>query len=61
MDAFVGNPPFAGKVGITSAGCPNYLEWLQTLHKGAHGNADISAHFFRRAPTLYSVPTARSA
>ncbi len=52
MDAFVGNPPFAGKIGITTAGGPYYLEWLQTLHKGAHGNADLSAHFFRRADTL---------
>ena len=27
----------------------NYLPWLQTLHEGAHGNADLVAHFFRRA------------
>lgn len=52
MDAFVGNPPFAGKNNITAAGGPHYLEWLQALHKGAHGNADLSAHFFRRADTL---------
>jgi hypothetical protein len=52
MDAFVGNPPFAGKNNITAAGGPYYLEWLQALHKGAHGNADLSAHFFRRADTL---------
>ena len=27
----------------------HYLHWLQTLHEGAHGNADLVAHFFRRA------------
>jgi hypothetical protein len=49
FDAIVGNPPFAGK-NITIAGNrANYLPWLQTLHEGAHGNADLVAHFFRRA------------
>lgn len=52
MDAFVGNPPFAGKNGITAAGGPEYLDWLKTIHEGAHGNADLSAHFFRRADSL---------
>jgi hypothetical protein len=52
MDAFVGNPPFAGKNGITAAGGPEYLDWLKTVHEGAHGNADLSAHFFRRADSL---------
>ena len=52
MDAFVGNPPFAGKNNITATGGPHYLEWLQTLHTGAHGNADLSAHFFLRAADL---------
>jgi hypothetical protein len=23
--------------------------WLQQAHNGAHGNADLVAHFFRRA------------
>ena len=52
MDAFVGNPPFAGKNGITETAGEGYLEWLQAVHVGAHGNADLSAHFFRRAATL---------
>jgi hypothetical protein len=52
MDAFVGNPPFAGKNGITESGGPGYLEWLQVAHEGAHGNADLSAHFFLRAGEL---------
>ncbi|MEZ4475065.1 MAG: DNA methyltransferase [bacterium] len=52
MDAFVGNPPFAGKNGISDAGGPHYIDWLKTVHEGAHGNADLSAHFFRRAADL---------
>jgi hypothetical protein len=52
MDAFVGNPPFAGKNGIAATGGPGYLDWLLRLHEGSHGNADLSAHFFRRADTL---------
>jgi Eco57I restriction-modification methylase/MmeI, target recognition domain len=49
FDAIVGNPPFAGKNTIISSNRRNYLPWLQTLHAGAHGNADLVAHFFRRA------------
>jgi hypothetical protein len=52
MDAFVGNPPFAGKNGIAEAGGDGYLDWLQVIHVGAHGNSDLSAHFFRRADVL---------
>ncbi|MFY2562605.1 DNA methyltransferase [Corallococcus terminator] len=49
IDGFVGNPPFAGKNSIIETGGENYLPWLQAVHEGAHGNADLSAHFFRRA------------
>ena len=49
FDAIVGNPPFAGKNTIIAGNTKNYLPWLQTLHEGAHGNADLVAHFFRRA------------
>jgi len=49
FDAIVGNPPFAGKNTIAATSGPRYLPWLQTLHEGAHGNADLVAHFFRRA------------
>lgn len=49
FDAIVGNPPFAGKNTIIAGNAKNYLPWLQTLHLGAHGNADLVAHFFRRA------------
>jgi N-6 DNA Methylase len=49
FDAVVGNPPFAGKNTISAASGSRYLPWLQSLHKGAHGNADLVSHFFRRA------------
>jgi len=49
FDAIVGNPPFAGKNTLINGNAKNYLPWLQTLHEGAHGNADLVAHFFRRA------------
>ncbi|WP_204524515.1 DNA methyltransferase [Bradyrhizobium sp. SUTN9-2] len=52
FDAIVGNPPFAGKVTISQASGPHYVPWLQTLHEGAHGNADLVAHFFRTAFAL---------
>lgn len=49
FDAIVGNPPFAGKNTLIAGHRDGYLGWLQTLHPGAHGNADLVAHFFRRA------------
>ncbi|MBX3226794.1 MAG: hypothetical protein KIT84_38755 [Labilithrix sp.] len=52
VDAFVGNPPFQGKNGILASGGPAYIPWLQVLHPGSHGNADLVAHFFRRTNTL---------
>ena len=52
FDAIVGNPPFAGKNTIIGGNSKNYLPWLQTLHADAHGNADLVAHFFRRAFSL---------
>ncbi len=52
MDGFVGNPPFAGKNAISAENGPHYIDWLKALHEGSHGNADLSAHFFRRADAL---------
>jgi len=52
FDAVVGNPPFSGKNGIIASNAPGYLDWLQAIHEEAHGNADLVAHFFRRAFTL---------
>ncbi len=49
FDAIVGNPPFAGAITLLHSHREHYLDWLQTLHAGAHGNADLVAHFFRRA------------
>ena len=49
FDAFVGNPPFAGKNTITASSGANYLQWLLELHEDSHGNADLVAHFYRRA------------
>jgi hypothetical protein len=49
FDTIVGNPPFAGKNTTIAVNAEHYLDWLQTLHEGAHGNSDIVAHFFRRA------------
>ena len=49
FDAVVGNPPFAGKNTTIAVNADHYLDWLQTLHPGAHGNSDLVAHFFRRA------------
>ncbi|WP_016744454.1 Eco57I restriction-modification methylase domain-containing protein [Rhizorhabdus wittichii] len=52
FDAIVGNPPFAGKNTIIGGNRAYYLDWLQTLPADAHGNADLSAHFYRRAFAL---------
>ena len=49
FDVIVGNPPFAGKNTIAESTRAGYPDWLKTLHDGAHGNADLVAHFFRRA------------
>ena len=52
FDAFVGNPPFAGKNTSANANVAGYLDWLKQLHEESHGNADLVAHFFRRAFNL---------
>lgn len=49
FDCFVGNPPFAGKNTTLASGGESYIEWLKVLHEASHGNADLVAHFFRRA------------
>ncbi|MDO8795561.1 MAG: N-6 DNA methylase [Vicinamibacterales bacterium] len=49
FDAFVGNPPFAGKNTLANSNRPGYPVWLQTMHAESHGNADLVAHFYRRA------------
>ncbi|MGA7329274.1 MAG: DNA methyltransferase [Rhodomicrobium sp.] len=49
FDAIIGNPPFAGKNTIAAGNQPFYPVWLQALHPGSHGNADLAAHFYLRA------------
>ena len=52
FDAIVGNPPFAGKNSVRGGNVERYPEWLKTMHAESHGNADLVAHFFRRAFNL---------
>ena len=49
FDAVVGNPPFAGKNTVAAANVGGYPDWLKQVHEESHGNADLVAHFFRRA------------
>ena len=49
FDAVVGNPPFAGKNTVAAANAAGYPDWLKQVHEESHGNADLVAHFFRRA------------
>ena len=49
FDGIVGNPPFAGKNTLLNSNREGYIDWLKTLHEESHGNADLVAHFFRRA------------
>ena len=49
FDGIVGNPPFAGKNSVIAANVSGYVDWLKNLHEESHGNADLVAHFFRRA------------
>lgn len=52
FDAIFGNPPFAGKNTMTRANISGYPHWLKEVHPQSHGNADLVAHFFRRAFSL---------
>ena len=49
FDAVIGNPPFAGKNSVAASNVSGYPEWLKWAHEKSHGNADLVAHFFRRA------------
>ena len=49
FDGFVGNPPFAGKNSVAAGNVAGYPSWLKELHAQSHGNADLVAHFYRRA------------
>jgi hypothetical protein len=52
FDAIVGNPPFLGGKRISTVNGDAYLAWLRVLHEESDGNADLVAHFFRRAFTV---------
>ena len=52
FDAIVGNPPFAGKNSVAAGNVAGYPDWLKQIHEESHGNADLVAHFFRRAFNL---------
>ena len=52
FDSIVGNPPFAGKNTLAVSNIDRYPDWLKQAHAESHGNADLVAHFFRRAFNL---------
>jgi hypothetical protein len=55
VDAFLGNPPFAGKDALIASNGPSYPDWLRDAFPGdtgVRGNCDVSAYFFRRAFNL---------
>ena len=52
FDGFVGNPPFAGKNSVAAGNVAGYPSWLKEVHEESHGNADLVAHFYRRAYNL---------
>jgi hypothetical protein len=47
FDAFVGNPPFAGKNTIAASSGREYLSWIAESFEDSHGNSDLVAYFFR--------------
>jgi hypothetical protein len=59
FDAVVGNPPFLGGKRISSEFGLRYKEWLAELHS-ASSNADLVAHFFRRAFALLREEAAKA-
>src|SRR5690606_2831858 len=55
MDAFIGNPPFAGKDAVAAANGLVYSDWLRVTFegdRGVRGNCDLSAFFFRRVTSV---------
>ncbi|MFN9371906.1 MAG: Eco57I restriction-modification methylase domain-containing protein, partial [Planctomycetaceae bacterium] len=52
FDAIVGNPPFSGKNTLINSNREGIIEWFKSIHEDSHGNADLVAHFFRRAFNL---------
>ena len=55
FDAFIGNPPFIGGKRISTVAGPAYNVWLVASNPGSSRNADLVAHFFRRAWSMLRV------
>ncbi len=49
FDVFVGNPPFLGGKRISTLQGESYRDWLDVIHMQSTSNADLVAHFYRRA------------
>ena len=49
FDSIVGNPPFLGGKRISTNLGDGYRDWLADVHVASSSNADLVAHFFRRA------------
>lgn len=49
FDAIIGNPPFLGGRNLSASFGKPYNRWLTLLHSGSSGEADLVAHFLRRA------------
>ena len=49
FDFIIGNPPFLGGKRISTVHGSRFRDWLLTLNSASNSNADIVAHFFRRA------------
>ena len=55
FDGFVGNPPFAGKNSVAAGNVSRLSDLAQgDCMRESHGNADLVAHFYRRAFNLTS-------
>lgn len=52
FDVVVGNPPFMGGTRLSSVLGEGFRDWLASVHEGGSSNADLAAHFFRRAFSL---------
>jgi hypothetical protein len=52
FDAIVGNPPFLTGKRISTNYGDGYRDWLSQLHIDSNANADLVAHFYRRAFSL---------
>ncbi len=52
FDCFIGNPPFLGGKRTSTALGDAYRDWLTVVHVETSNNADLAAHFFRRAFSL---------